>query len=66
MNLFGQKGFDGTSVREIAAGADVNLAMINYYFGSKEKFDECAKEAKENCIVSKVLNTDISMEATLG
>ena len=33
---------------------------------NKEKFDECAKDAKENCIVSKLLNTDISMEAALG
>ena len=37
MKLFGQKGFEGTSVREIASGADVNPAMISYYFGSKEK-----------------------------
>jgi len=35
---------------------------------SKEKFDECAKEAKENCPISKSLNTNISisMEATLS
>ena len=33
---------------------------------NKEKFDECAKDAKENCPVSKLLNADISMEATLG
>ena len=46
MNLFGQKGFEGTSVREIAAGADVNLAMINYYFGSKEKLFESVVEYK--------------------
>jgi len=34
---------------------------------SKEKFDECAKNAKENCPVSKSLssNIDISMDATL-
>jgi len=32
---------------------------------SKEKFDECAADAKANCPVSKVLNTDISMEAAL-
>ena len=32
----------------------------------KEKFDECAMNAKENCPVSKLLNTEISMEATLG
>ena len=35
--LFAEKGFDGTSVRDIAETAGVNLAMINYYFGSKEK-----------------------------
>ena len=28
---------------------------------SKEKFDECAKEAKENCPISKSLNTNISV-----
>ena len=34
---------------------------------SKEKFDECAKDAKENCPISKSLssNIDISMDATL-
>jgi AcrR family transcriptional regulator len=35
--LFAKQGFDGTSVRDIAQLANVNLAMINYYFGSKEK-----------------------------
>lgn len=33
---------------------------------SKEKFEECANEAKVNCPVSKVLNTNISLEATLA
>ena len=32
----------------------------------KQKFDECAENAKNNCPVSKLLNTDISMEATLA
>lgn len=36
-DLFADKGFDGTSVRDIAGQAGVNLAMISYYFGSKEK-----------------------------
>jgi len=35
--LFAGKGFEGTSVRDIANTANVNLAMISYYFGSKEK-----------------------------
>lgn len=38
--LFAEKGFDGTSVRDIAESAHVNLAMISYYFGSKEKLME--------------------------
>ena len=33
---------------------------------SKEKFEECALNAKENCPVSKSLNTNISLEATLA
>jgi len=38
--LFATKGFDGTSVRDIAHEASVNIAMISYYFGSKEKLLE--------------------------
>jgi osmotically inducible protein OsmC len=32
---------------------------------TKEKFDACAKEAKENCPISKLLNTSISLDAQL-
>jgi len=35
--LFANKGFDATSVRDISEEAGVNIAMISYYFGSKEK-----------------------------
>lgn len=38
--LFAEKGFDGASVRDIADSAGVNVAMISYYFGSKEKLLE--------------------------
>ena len=34
--VFGEKGLDGASTREIAALARQNLASIAYYFGSKE------------------------------
>ncbi len=33
---------------------------------TKEKFDEYAKDAKENCPISKLLNTDITLEASLS
>lgn len=38
--LFAENGFDGTSIRDIAKEADINVAMISYYFGSKEKMLE--------------------------
>ncbi|MDR3715573.1 MAG: TetR family transcriptional regulator [Puia sp.] len=44
--LFAEKGFDGTSVRDIAHNAGVNLAMISYYFGSKEKLLESLIELR--------------------
>ncbi len=34
--LFAKKGFGGTSVREIAQQAGVNLAAINYHFKNKD------------------------------
>jgi AcrR family transcriptional regulator len=36
LNLFGSKGFDGTSTREIAAAANANIGSIAYHFGGKE------------------------------
>ena len=38
--LFAQKGFDGTSVREICQKAGVNLCMISYYWGGKRELYE--------------------------
>jgi len=34
--VFSEKGFDGASTRLISGEAGVNMAMLNYYFGSKE------------------------------
>jgi len=33
---------------------------------SKEKFEECVKNAEQNCPISKILKTEISSEATLA
>jgi AcrR family transcriptional regulator len=33
---FGQDGYDGTTIRGIAAGAGVDPALVSHYFGSKE------------------------------
>jgi AcrR family transcriptional regulator len=34
--LFAQRGYDGVSVRDIANGAQVNSALVGYYFKGKE------------------------------
>jgi AcrR family transcriptional regulator len=34
--LFGERGFEGVSVRDIANDAKVNSALVGYYFGGKE------------------------------
>jgi AcrR family transcriptional regulator len=36
-SLFMEHGFEGTSLRSITAAARVNLAAVNYHFGSKEE-----------------------------
>jgi AcrR family transcriptional regulator len=61
--LFADKGFDGTSVRDIAQLANVNLAMISYYFGSKEKLFEALLEDRASYTLGilEELNKDQSL-----
>lgn len=62
--LFAEKGFDGTSVRDIAHAAGVNLAMISYYFGSKEKLFEALVDSRSGYTagVLEELANDESLE----
>ena len=46
--LFAEHGFQGTSTREISKAANVNISMISYYFGSKEKLYEKLVEYRMN------------------
>ena len=38
--MFAQKGFDGTAIRDITTKARRNLASINYFFGDKRELYE--------------------------
>jgi len=61
IELFAEKGFEGTSIRDLATKADVNVAMINYYFGSKEKLFECMvkqKAAYTKDILEEIVNNE--------
>ncbi len=53
--LFAEKGFDGTSIRSISATANINVAMVSYYFGSKEKL-------LENLITYRVADLKVKLE----
>jgi AcrR family transcriptional regulator len=52
--LCAERGFDGTSVRDIADEAGINVAMISYYFGSKEKLMEALFELRVGGIKMRV------------
>ncbi len=42
--LFSDQGSCATSLRDITAAAEVNLALVSYYFGSKEELLDAVLE----------------------
>ncbi|BBB30111.1 TetR/AcrR family transcriptional regulator [Neptunomonas japonica] len=42
--LFSEQGFSETTMRQITAAADVNLAAVNYHFGSKQGLIQAVSE----------------------
>jgi AcrR family transcriptional regulator len=59
--VFIEKGYAGTTTRDIAVAADANQALINYYFRSKEKlfkqvFEESVREFFNSMLT--MLNSD--------
>lgn len=44
--LFGEGGFDATSLRDITAKAQVNLAAVNYHFQSKDSLIDALIERR--------------------
>jgi AcrR family transcriptional regulator len=72
--LFAEHGFAGTSVRDIAESAGVNLAMISYYFGSKERLMEAMFDYRghylklqlQNILQDDSLNSMQKVEKLIG
>lgn len=53
--IFQQKGYAGTRTRDIAEEAGINLALLNYYYRSKEKLFELVMEESLKEVFSVVL-----------
>ena len=52
--VFTEKGFAGTRTRDIAEKAEINLALLNYYFRSKEKLFEQVMKIKVVLLFGKI------------
>jgi AcrR family transcriptional regulator len=68
--LFTQKGFDAVRTRDIAEEAGINLALLNYYFRSKQKlFNIIMTENLQQFAqgISSVLNNEnMTIQERLG
>jgi AcrR family transcriptional regulator len=72
--LFAQFGFAGTSLRQVTSRADVNIAAVNYHFGSKEnlvnevfrrRMDEMSAQ-RLNRLREALAEQPCALEAVLG
>lgn len=62
--LFAMQGYAAVSVREIAKAANVNIALISYYFGGKEKLYSLILEKHIGVIVELVDTISKDKEAS--
>ncbi|MDX3004362.1 helix-turn-helix domain containing protein [Kribbella solani] len=60
IELFGGRGIEGASIRDIAAAAGVSSGLVRHHFGSKESLREaCDQYAKERMLqIGAELSTD--------
>lgn len=72
--LFAEQGFDGTSLRRVTSTAGVNLAAVNYHFGSKDRLVEEVLRRRLDTLSADRLerlqqlqqHADITLEQLLG
>lgn len=63
--LFAKQGFDGTTVRDLAEKAGVNVSQVSYYFGGKDGlYRACIEQLGQNRLAacSRMLQTVESAE----
>ena len=64
--LFADKGYSATSLRDITQKAEVNLAAVNYHFGTKEALLSAALERRFDPVNRKRLELLDAAEAEAG
>jgi len=67
--LFAERGFQATTLRDIAAATGANGALVSYYFGGKEGLREAVLAEKINNInylTKKTLTGPEELQATLS
>lgn len=62
LRVFSEDGFDGATTRRIAARAEVNLGLIKYYFGSKEKLWRAAVDRVFEVLWTALAEVDLSAD----
>ena len=71
--LFAEKGFEGTSVRQLTAMANCNIAAVNYHFGGKEQlyrdiFErhmDVLRDVRIDAVEKVMEKSDVSLEELL-
>lgn len=63
--VFTEKGFAGTRTRDIAEEAGINLALLNYYFRSKEKLFEQVMKVKMVLLFGQIVPILTNEKTTL-
>lgn len=63
LRIFGRKGFDAASTREIAAAANTNIGSIAYHFGGKEGLRMACAEAIVGRMGQVARSTDLAAGA---
>lgn len=63
--VFTEKGFSGTRTRDIAEEAGINLALLNYYFRTKEKLFEQVMKVKIILLFGQIIPIVTNEKTTL-
>jgi AcrR family transcriptional regulator len=63
--VFTEKGFSGTRTRDIAEEAGINLALLNYYFRTKERLFEQVMKVKIILLFGQIIPIVTNEKTTL-